>query len=303
MTTKVAGSMLDDSVPVLPDPAAKGDIPVYSTDVNKWAERLPVGADGTVLTADAAELHGVKWATPASGAVSVGDFKVSAQAASHSGWLKCEGAAISRTTYSALFAVLGTAFGAGDGSTTFNLPDGRGRVPLVIGSGQHQATISAVDTGTDQLTVGANESLQTGQAVVYASSGTAIGGLTSASTYYVIRVSATVVKLASSRALAVAGTALDLTSAGSGTQTLTLALTARALGAKGGVEQHALTASEIPAHTHTEDGTDLGGVGGEGPGVGANPTNTGSTGGSGAHYQMPPFLAVGSLFVWSGVTS
>lgn len=42
------------------------------------------------------------------------------------GYLKANGAAVSRTTYSALFAVIGTTFGAGDGSTTFNLPDLRG---------------------------------------------------------------------------------------------------------------------------------------------------------------------------------
>ena len=41
------------------------------------------------------------------------------------GWLKRNGAAVSRTTYAALFAVIGTQFGAGDGSTTFNLPDDR----------------------------------------------------------------------------------------------------------------------------------------------------------------------------------
>ncbi len=43
------------------------------------------------------------------------------------GWLKCDGRAVSRTTYAALFAVVGTAYGAGNGSTTFNLPDMRGR--------------------------------------------------------------------------------------------------------------------------------------------------------------------------------
>jgi hypothetical protein len=48
--------------------------------------------------------------------------------ASISGYLPCNGAAISRTSYAALFAVIGTVFGAGDGSTTFNLPDLRGRV-------------------------------------------------------------------------------------------------------------------------------------------------------------------------------
>ena len=38
-------------------------------------------------------------------------------------WLLCDGSAVSRTTYADLFAVIGTAFGSGDGSTTFNLPD------------------------------------------------------------------------------------------------------------------------------------------------------------------------------------
>ena len=42
------------------------------------------------------------------------------------GWLKRNGAAVSRTTYAALFAAIGTTYGAGDGSTTFNLPEGRG---------------------------------------------------------------------------------------------------------------------------------------------------------------------------------
>lgn len=42
------------------------------------------------------------------------------------GWLKCNGAAVSRTTYAALFAAIGTTFGVGDGSTTFNLPEIRG---------------------------------------------------------------------------------------------------------------------------------------------------------------------------------
>lgn len=46
------------------------------------------------------------------------------------GWLICDGAAVSRTAYSALFAAIGTTYGAGDGSTTFNLPDYRDRVPV-----------------------------------------------------------------------------------------------------------------------------------------------------------------------------
>ena len=44
------------------------------------------------------------------------------------GWLLCNGALVSRTTYAKLFAAIGTAWGAGDGSTTFKLPDADGRV-------------------------------------------------------------------------------------------------------------------------------------------------------------------------------
>ena len=50
------------------------------------------------------------------------------------GWLLCDGSAVSRTTQASLFAVIGVKFGAGDGSTTFNLPDFRGRVPVVVGT-------------------------------------------------------------------------------------------------------------------------------------------------------------------------
>lgn len=46
------------------------------------------------------------------------------------GFLLCQGQAVSRSTYADLFAVIGTAFGAGDGSTTFNIPDFRGKYPF-----------------------------------------------------------------------------------------------------------------------------------------------------------------------------
>jgi phage-related tail fiber protein len=45
------------------------------------------------------------------------------------GYVKANGAAISRSTYSTLFAAIGTTFGTGDGSTTFNVPDMRGEFP------------------------------------------------------------------------------------------------------------------------------------------------------------------------------
>lgn len=51
-----------------------------------------------------------------------------AGAAAPSGWLMCYGQAIDRTTYASLFTAIGTTYGVGNGTTTFNLPDHRGRV-------------------------------------------------------------------------------------------------------------------------------------------------------------------------------
>jgi microcystin-dependent protein len=62
------------------------------------------------------------------GSILVGEVKIYAGTSAPAGWLFCYGQAISRTTYAALFAILSTTYGAGDGSTTFNVPDLRGRV-------------------------------------------------------------------------------------------------------------------------------------------------------------------------------
>ena len=50
-------------------------------------------------------------------------------------WLKCDGQAVSRTTYADLFSVIGTTYGDGDGSTTFNVPDFSSRSPMGVGTG------------------------------------------------------------------------------------------------------------------------------------------------------------------------
>ncbi|MBP8178734.1 MAG: tail fiber protein [Spirochaetes bacterium] len=68
-----------------------------------------------------------------------------------SGWLACDGSAVSRTTYAALYAVIGNAYGSGDGSTTFNLPDLRGRflrgVDGTAGNDPDKATRTASNSG------------------------------------------------------------------------------------------------------------------------------------------------------------
>lgn len=65
------------------------------------------------------------------------------------GWLLADGSAVSRTTYADLYSLLGTSYGVGDGSTTFNLPDVRGRAIVMASSTQ-----SALQ-GLDRATLGA----------------------------------------------------------------------------------------------------------------------------------------------------
>ncbi len=67
----------------------------------------------------------------------IGEVAFFARTTPPSGWLKANGAAISRTTYAALFSVIGTTFGAGDGSTTFNLPDLRGEFLRCLDDGRN----------------------------------------------------------------------------------------------------------------------------------------------------------------------
>lgn len=72
-----------------------------------------------------------------------------AGSAAPSGWLLCDGSAVSRTTYAALFAVIGTTHGAGDGSTTFNLPDRRDR--MGVGASGTKALGSTGGSATKDL--------------------------------------------------------------------------------------------------------------------------------------------------------
>mgnify|MGYP003575450879 CR=1 FL=1 len=65
------------------------------------------------------------------------------------GWLLCDGTAVSRTTYAALFAVIGTSYGAGNGSTTFNVPDLRQRFPLGKAASGTGATLGGTGGAID----------------------------------------------------------------------------------------------------------------------------------------------------------
>lgn len=90
-----------------------------------------------------------------------------------SDFLLCDGSAVSRTTYAALFSVISDTFGAGDGSTTFNLPDLRGRIPV----GKDNMGGSAADRGpsTTLGATGGSQYLQNHAHSVSITSGTPSG--------------------------------------------------------------------------------------------------------------------------------
>jgi microcystin-dependent protein len=93
---------------------------------------------------------------PAPLSVPAGVISQFAGATAPSGYLLCNGTAVSRTTYSSLFANIGTAYGAGNGTTTFNLPNFQGRVPVGVGtapSGNGVAAKALSATGGDETVV------------------------------------------------------------------------------------------------------------------------------------------------------
>lgn len=75
------------------------------------------------------------------------------------GYLMCQGQAVSRATYAALFALIGTAYGTGDGTTTFNLPDGRGTTLIGAGQAFSGGTTWSAGTlsGTERITLSVGE--------------------------------------------------------------------------------------------------------------------------------------------------
>jgi microcystin-dependent protein len=68
-------------------------------------------------------------------------------------FLLCDGRAISRTTYAALFAIIGVTYGVGDGSTTFNIPDLRGRTSVMVdGAAARMASNDALGNSSGEET-------------------------------------------------------------------------------------------------------------------------------------------------------
>lgn len=193
---------------------------------------------------------------------------------------------------------------AGTGTHTFynsfKVPDLRGRAVIGKGTGTIVATFVSRTSNVvtvSGLTNAANNEFQTGQAVVYSAPSGAMTGLTNGVTYYVIRLSNSTISLASSLANAQNGTAIALSSDGTGVQTFTITLTARTTGDMGGEENHAMSITELLAHTHPMNFfTHTSGALPFFSPSGADSTNanvtTNSTGGNAAMNVMSPFAVM-----------
>lgn len=272
--------------------SAIGDI-VIIRPTTQYADNLAAvlgvshADDGTLNAA------GIHQATPA------GVVLPYAGSAAPTGFLLCDGSSKLRADYADLFTAIGTTFGSVDG-THFTLPDMRSRTPVGAGTGTVVATFASrasnVITVTGPSNISDND-FQTGQPVLYHSSSSVMTGLTNDTTYYLIRTGNLTFSLASSLANAVAGTAISLSSDGSGTQIFTLTHAARTLGNRGGEETHALVTAELAAHTHTTTLPANGTAGGNANWWAGNNSSTASpvtssSGGSGAHNIMTPFLVL-----------
>lgn len=114
-----------------------------------------------------------------------------------SGWLICDGSAVSRTTYATLFTAIGTTYGVGNGSTTFNVPDLRGRIvggkDDMGGSAANRITNASADSlggtyGTETHTLAVGEIPSHTHGLIINSGGAGsnvnVGTSTSASSQY-----------------------------------------------------------------------------------------------------------------------
>ena len=88
---------------------------------------------------------------------SIGDIKASVRGENHGHWFLCNGQALSRETYSDLYAIIGTNFGAGDGVTTFNLPDYRGKFLRGLGGDSAANIYTTQNEGLPNITGAFNQ--------------------------------------------------------------------------------------------------------------------------------------------------
>lgn len=105
----------------------------------------------------ATDLNAGKWNLLVEG-LPTGSITMYGGSTAPSGYLLCDGSAVSRTTYSALFTAIGTTYGTGDGSTTFNVPNVKGKVPVGRDSGDTSFDTLGETGGVKSVTLTAAQS-------------------------------------------------------------------------------------------------------------------------------------------------
>lgn len=124
----VKGTEIDDELVAISGAiASKADVASPTFTGTPAAPTASSGTSTTQIATTAFAMGAAALVSPA------GEIKMWPTATAPTGFLLCTGAAVSRTIYAALFAVIGTTFGAGDGTTTFNLPDFDNRFPVGAG--------------------------------------------------------------------------------------------------------------------------------------------------------------------------
>lgn len=162
---------------------------------------------------------GANWPINVAGAgIPAGAVMPFAMTSVPTGWLAANGAAVSRATYSGLFTAIGTTYGAGDGGSTFNLPDLRGI--FVRGSGAQtlfpRKTVTITQANPAVVTWD-NHGLPANTAIVFSTTGALPTGITAGTTYYVRSTGLTADTFQISATSG--GAAIATTSAGSGVHT------------------------------------------------------------------------------------
>ena len=216
-----------------------------------------------------------------------GDVKDVAHTTVPTGWLECDWSEHDPAVLPALYAAIGTVWNRGDETA------GYFRVPppsVRIGRGTAKTFEMVTASSSNGFTVASNNTKWiTGMPVVLSNLTGFTTSATAGPTYYAVRISATNVRLATTLAKAQTN-APDVTLSGTGTATLTTTFTARTVGELGGEEGHAMSITELLAHTHTQDSF----VNSTTTGAGSSPITsgtkaTGSTGGHAAANIMQPF--------------
>ena len=163
-----------------------GALAISDSDITDTRSDSTVCGGVLARTAEKLALDGKADKSEIEGFVAVGDVKMTACTTAPKKWLICDGAAVSRSRYAALFSAIGTTYGEGDGSATFNLPNLSGRVVVGVdtsdsdfltagktgGEKAHELTVSempphshAIDvisdpdgeeSGVDKMSVGKN---------------------------------------------------------------------------------------------------------------------------------------------------